>query len=138
MPGAGAAPASPSFPLATTQRHLHKRERVNLGSYYTPEECVRIVRDTVSPYLDKDTALLDSACGYGSFLGNDMAAEVVGADIDGYAVATARRLHPGVTVLHRNALVGVSRESFGNRGSAGLRSSGTLHTTTGHPRFDGT
>ena len=120
MPSSGAAPALPHFPLATTQRHLHKRDRVNLGSYYTPEECVRIVRDTVSPYLDKDTALLDSACGYGSFLGNDIAGEVVGADIDGYAVAAARRLHPGVTVLHRNALVSVSRESFGISGKRRL------------------
>ena len=75
------------------QRHLHKRERVNLGSYYTPEDCVRIVRDMAGPYLDKETALLDSACGYGSFLGNDVAGEVIGADIDGYAVAMARQLH---------------------------------------------
>ena len=72
------------------------------------------------PYLDKDTALLDSACGYGSFLGNDIAGEVIGADIDGYAVAMARQLHPGVTVLHRNALVDVSRESFGVSGKRRL------------------
>lgn len=95
------------------QQHLQKRERVNLGSYYTPEKCVRIAQDLLAPHLDKDTTLLDSACGYGSFLGNNAVREVIGVDIDGYAAATARRLHPRATVLHRNALMDANRESLG-------------------------
>ena len=95
------------------QRHLRERERVNLGSYYTPEECVRIAQDLLAPYLDGDTLLLDSACGYGSFLETDSAQDVVGVDVDGCAVAMAKQLHPGATVLQRNALVDVSRRSLG-------------------------
>ena len=95
------------------QQHLHERERVNLGSYYTPEKCVGIVRDILAPHLDGETVLLDSACGYGSFLKNDAVREVVGVDIDGYAALMARRLRPDATILHRNALIDVSRESFG-------------------------
>lgn len=95
------------------QRHLHERERVNLGSYYTPEECVRIAQDLLAPHLDGDTLLLDSACGYGPFLENARAQDVVGVDVDGYAVAMAKQRRPGATVLHRNALVDASRESFG-------------------------
>ena len=95
------------------QQHLQKRERVNLGSYYTPEECVRIAQDLLAPHLDKDAALLDSACGYGSFLENNNVREVIGVDIDEYAVAMARQLHPRATVLHRNALIDANRESLG-------------------------
>lgn len=95
------------------QQHLQKRERVNLGSYYTPEECVRIAQDLLAPHLDKDAALLDSACGYGSFLENNAVREVIGVDIDGYAVAMARQLHPRAAVLHRNALMNANRESLG-------------------------
>lgn len=95
------------------QQHLHKRERVNLGSYYTPEECVRIAQDLLAPHLDKDAALLDSACGYGSFLENNAVRDVIGVDIDGYAVAMAKQLHPRAAVLHRNALVDANRESLG-------------------------
>lgn len=95
------------------QQHLQKRERVNLGSYYTPEECVRTAQKMLAPHLDKDTTLLDSACGYGSFLGNNTVQKVIGVDIDGYAVATARRRHPRATVSHCNALTEANREFLG-------------------------
>ena len=95
------------------QRHLHKRERVNLGSYYTPAQCVEIAEGLLAPHLDQGTVLLDNACGYGSFLGNALAGTIVGVDIDEYAVSMARSRHPGATVLHRNALAGVSRASLG-------------------------
>lgn len=95
------------------QRHLHRRERVNLGSYYTPRECVGIAESLLAPHIAKDTVLLDSACGYGSFLGNPLAETIIGADIDPHAVAEARRLRPNAAVLRRNALLNVRRESYG-------------------------
>ena len=98
---------------AVKQRHLHKRERVNLGSYYTPAQCVEIAEGLLAPHLDQETVLLDNACGYGSFLGNALAGTIVGVDIDEYAVSMARGRHPEAAVLHRNALAGVSRASLG-------------------------
>ena len=95
------------------QRHLDRRERVNLGSYYTPRECVEIAESLLAPHIARDTVLLDSACGYGSFLGNLLAETIVGADIDPHAVAEAAHLRPEATVLRRNALVDVCRESYG-------------------------
>ncbi len=95
------------------QRHLPERERVNLGSYYTPAECVRIVEELLAPHLGEDTVLLDNACGYGSFLGNACAKTVIGVDIDAYAVSRAKSLHPRATILHRNALADVGREPLG-------------------------
>ena len=95
------------------QKHLRKRERVNLGSYYTPRTCVNIVENLLAPHVDENTVVLDNACGYGSFLGNTLGGKTIGVDVDGYAVATARRLHPNSTVLHRNALIDVRRESLG-------------------------
>lgn len=73
---------------------------------------MRIAQDLLAPHLDEDTLLLDSACGYGSFLENARAGDVVGVDVDGYAVAMAKQRRPGATVLHRNALVDANRESF--------------------------
>lgn len=95
------------------QRHLHRRERVNLGSYYTPDECVEIAESLLAPYIAGDTLILDNACGYGSFLGNRLAEGIIGADVDPYAVSMARRMHPESTILHRDALVDVRREFYG-------------------------
>ena len=95
------------------QRHLPERQRVNWGSYYTPDECVRIAEELLAPHLDEDTVLLDNACGYGSFLGNPRAKTAIGMDIDAYAVSMAKSLHPRATILHRNALADVRRESLG-------------------------
>lgn len=95
------------------QHHLRRRERVNLGSYYTPQECVKIAESLLRRHISRDTVLLDSACGYGSFLGHPAAETIIGADIDPHAVAAAGRLRPNATVLRRNALVAVCRESYG-------------------------
>jgi len=51
--------------------HLHKNERIQLGSYYTPEKLVKLVHEFIKPYLEKkknDIILFDSAGGCGAFL----------------------------------------------------------------------
>ena len=50
------------------QKHLEYKDRVNLGSYYTPSGCVNLVWRMIGPYVDFDTVVIDSACGYGNFL----------------------------------------------------------------------
>ena len=106
------------------QRHLRQRERVNLGSYYTPGACVEIAESLLAPYIAGGAVLLDSACGYGSFLGNPLAETIIGADIDPHAVAESARLRPNATVLCRNALVDVRRESYGISASRRLAAVG--------------
>lgn len=51
--------------------HLPKNERIQLGSYYTPENIVQLVHEFIKPYLKnkkKDIILFDSAGGCGAFL----------------------------------------------------------------------
>ena len=51
------------------QRHLTKKEAINLGSFYTPKRLV----DIAYSLLDKANAItkysifLDTSCGYGDF-----------------------------------------------------------------------
>ncbi|NPA41269.1 MAG: SAM-dependent DNA methyltransferase [Aquificae bacterium] len=48
-----------------TADHLRKEERINLGSYYTSQDIVRIVWDWIRPLIDSKTVIFDPACGYG-------------------------------------------------------------------------
>jgi len=45
--------------------HLPKNERIQLGSYYTPERLVKLVHEFIKPYLEnnKNAILFDSAGG---------------------------------------------------------------------------
>ena len=51
--------------------HLPKNERIQLGSYYTPEELVHRVYNFIQHYLDnkkRNVVIFDSAGGCGAFL----------------------------------------------------------------------
>ena len=96
-----------------SQAHLGYESRVNLGSYYTPPEIVNIAWEMIKPYVRSQTAVIDSACGYGDFLKNCGQAITIGCDIDETAISVAKKNSDDVRFFQTNALCDVSRAKFG-------------------------
>ena len=96
-----------------SQAHLGYESRVNLGSYYTPTEIVNIAWEMIAPYVNSQTTVIDSACGYGDFLKNYGQAITIGCDIDETAIDVARKNSDKVQFFQTNALCDVSRVKFG-------------------------
>ena len=74
-----------------SQAHLAYESRVNLGSYYTPPEIVNIAWEMIASYLNSQTTIIDSACGYGDFLKDRGQAITIGCDIDETAISVAKK-----------------------------------------------
>ena len=97
-----------------SQTHLAYESRVNLGSYYTPPEIVGTAWEMLAPYVDSQTTIIDSACGYGDFLKNRGQAITIGCDIDKTAIDVAKKSNENkkVQFFQTNALCEVSRAKF--------------------------
>lgn len=52
------------------QKHLDEKSTINLGSYYTPTHLILLVYEMLKKSVDnfEKYTILDSSCGYGSFL----------------------------------------------------------------------
>ena len=98
-----------------SQAHLAYESRVNLGSYYTPPEIVGTAWEMLAPYVNSQTSIIDSACGYGDFLKNCGQSITIGCDIDETAIGVARENSDNVRFFQTNALHNVSRKKFGIR-----------------------
>ena len=98
-----------------SQAHLAYESRVNLGSYYTPPEIVNIAWEMLAPYVNSQTTIIDSACGYGDFLKDCGQSITIGCDIDKTAIDVAQKNNGNkkVRFFQTNALGDVSREKFG-------------------------
>ena len=96
-----------------SQAHLAYESRVNLGSYYTPTEIVDIAWETIAPYVNSQTTVIDSTCGYGGFLRNCGQSTTIGCDIDETAIDVAKKSNDKVRFFQTNALCDVSRAKFG-------------------------
>jgi len=97
------------------QKHLNYIDAVNLGSYYTPEIIVDLAYSILQKNITniKDFTILDSSCGYGSFLvKNDIAKRLVGADIDQKAIFEAKEIINGVDFICQNSLLNVCRKNL--------------------------
>ena len=64
------------------QCHLQYKERINLGSYYTKPELVSLVYQLIRKNVKdhQEHILLDTSCGYGSFLRENRRQAFVGRD----------------------------------------------------------
>lgn len=112
--------------------HLSKKDKINLGSFYTADFLVDEVFAMLRKYVDcKGCVLLDSSCGSGNFLraeainrggfSQDSFSKIIGMDIDKAALEIARaRLDSKVSLLCKNALGAIAREDFGIAESDGL------------------
>ena len=98
-----------------SQAHLAYKHRVNLGSYYTPLEIVDTAWEMIAPYVNSQTTVIDSACGYGDFLKDCGQALTIGCDIDETAIDVAKKNNGNkkVRFFQTNALGDVSRSKFG-------------------------
>ena len=96
-----------------SQAHLEYKDRVNLGSYYTPQNFVQLAWELIEPYIDAQTTIIDTACGYGDFLKNYGQAHTIGYDIDEDAIKIAKKNTDKVQFFRTNSLHNVSREKFG-------------------------
>lgn len=77
----------------TAQAHLDRIQTINQGSFYTPDSIVRLVYQMLlNAKIDvKDYVLLDSSCGYGSFLNLEGFKQNIGVDIDKQALQEAQK-----------------------------------------------
>lgn len=85
---------------------------VNLGSFYTSNEYVRLVWDFIKPYISEDTVVFDPACGYGGFLKERTIAKKIGNDIDKKAIEKAKIYTDDVTYFNYNALISFERKTY--------------------------
>lgn len=92
------------------QKHLTKKEAINLGSFYTPKRLVDIAYSLLdrANAITKDSIFLDTSCGYGDFFADGF--NSVGSDIDEQALA---RVSKNIKTFHRNALINPSRDAYG-------------------------
>ena len=98
-----------------SQKHLNHIEAINLGSYYTPGTIVDLAYSILKKNIKdiKDFSILDSSCGYGSFLArNNIAKRLIGADIDKKAISEAKKIISGADFICQNSLLNVSRPSL--------------------------
>jgi hypothetical protein len=97
------------------QKHLNRIDAINLGSYYTPGAIVDLTYSILQKNIKsiKDWTIVDSSCGYGSFLiKKGVAKRLVGADIDQKAIFEAQKITNGVDFISQNSLLNVSRENL--------------------------
>ena len=75
------------------QKHLTHKSQVDLGSFYTPQNLVQKTFELITKNIDhaEDYVLVDTSCGYGSFLFNSSFLEKIGVDVDPLAVEQAKK-----------------------------------------------
>lgn len=101
--------------MTIVQKHLSRKSQIDLGSFYTPEVLVNLAFDIVRKNVPntRDFILVDTSCGYGSFLIADFFKKKIGVDIDEEAINRAEDIAKDVKFFVRNSLKNVSRQSFG-------------------------
>ncbi|GMO13359.1 MAG: hypothetical protein Ta2A_24130 [Treponemataceae bacterium] len=105
---------------APEQQHLGFEEAVNLGSFYTPPHLVDAAYAMLAQHIKHvaDYTILDTSCGYGSFLRskngshNSGSSKTIGGDIDSIALQQAAALNTSAHVCNQNGLVRVMRNKY--------------------------
>lgn len=92
--------------------HLNKTNLINLGAFYTPTVYVNIVWDFIKPYINKETVILDPACGYGAFLKEKTVARKIGNDIDAKALEITKTVIDDVVCYNYNFLKAFDRSYY--------------------------
>jgi len=101
--------------MGNNQKHLNHIDAVNLGSYYTPNIIVDLAYSILQNNIKdiKDFSIVDSSCGYGSFLAKkNIAKRLIGADIDQKAIFEAKKIIGEVDFICQNSLLNVNRSSL--------------------------
>jgi len=104
-------------------KHLTKEEKIQLGSYYTPEKLVKLVHKFIKPYLEnkkRDAILFDSAGGCGAFLFGIRHYDYRIADCDLDACNFLKQHFNQHNIFHTNSLKDVCRGKYSISSSAFL------------------
>lgn len=102
--------------MPSNQKHLSHKAQIDLGSFYTPKHIVDAVFELIKTNIPETEtlSLLDSSCGYGSFLSTKYKfKQIIGSDIDKQAIAEAKKNVGNSKLYHGNSLQKISRENFG-------------------------
>lgn len=102
-------------PRKDESEHLTKTQRMQMGSFYTPQKLVDQVYDLIRPYAAKhrdNVVIFDNAAGGGAFVPADQGLDVRVADIDREACHFLQSNYPYVKTYCRNALVGSERSGY--------------------------
>lgn len=105
------------------QKHLNHINTVNLGSYYIPDIIVNLTYSILQKNIVdiKNFTILDSSCGYGSFLmKKNIAKRLVGADVDSEAITEAKKSTNGIDFFCQNSLLNVCRKNLSLKEGEGL------------------
>ena len=95
--------------------HLSKDERIQLGSYYTPEKLVKLVHEFIKPYLEnkkRHIILFDSAGGCGAFLFGIRHYDYRIADCDSDVCPFLKQHFSRHNIFRTNSLKGVNRDKY--------------------------
>ena len=97
--------------MKNVQNHLSRIDSINLGSFYTPVHMVGWFYDRIKTFPEiKKYTIIDTSCGYGSFLKEDISNRRIGVDIDEIAINKANI--KGVETYCFNSLYKISRANF--------------------------
>src|SRR5574344_1655282 len=100
--------------LINSQKHLSHKSQIDLGSFYTPNHLVDIVFDIIKRNIEntKCFSLLDSSCGYGSFLVGEDFYKIIGSDIDEKEKKEAKKNVKNAEFFINNSLENISRKKM--------------------------
>ena len=101
--------------MLTSANHLNYQEKINNGSFYTPPELVNYVWELITPFLTKNTVILDTSAGKGSFFLNRENKDLVliVADNDQWAVNYLKENFSFLQIIQKNALTDIKRTDYG-------------------------
>jgi len=102
------------MPVTLNQTHLTHTKKINLGAFYTPKIYVDTVWSKIKKYIQSNSIVLDSSCGYGNFFNIDYNSNItkIANDIDEIACDITRDNFKNIKVFNKNALNNVSRDMF--------------------------
>lgn len=100
--------------MSAAQKHLNKKAQINLGSFYTPDSLVEIVQNLLKANVSSPNiwTVLDSSCGYGSFLSLNFGRRIIGSDLDKKAIEVAQKSNKKAEYFIGNSLFDINRKHF--------------------------
>jgi hypothetical protein len=99
--------------MTSTSAHLSKRERVELGSFYTPPLLVNKVMQLIKPYIQEENCvILDNAAGFGVFLKEILGGDYRAADCDLEAIKRLQKNFDKEKIFLTNSLEKVDRSKY--------------------------
>ncbi len=101
--------------------HLTKEDIIKNGSFFTPDNIVKIVYDMVTPYIKESSIIMDFGSGYGTFLNqfNKLNNVIIGTEIDDKSYELLTNLFNNRVYLE-NSLINVGRKKYNIKSSDDL------------------